>query len=359
MLLVDATTAQHTRGIRTVTARILAELPRATSEPVVAVAGPDVEPVAGLRLRRVALARTRPGRLLYQRLLLPIEISRFGGALGRVDRVLLLDSYVPLVRPQRGVRYAALVHDVLPLTHPNFWPGPKRLVKRLAFSSLQRSGVTLFTSSKHNAQEIERLLGSEARVIRFGCGQLSDAEADEAGVAPLPEREPYLVYVGAVEPRKDVLSLLDAFDVTAATLGAELGLTIVGDGPEPYAAAVRARIAESRYGKRIQFLSRADRETALRLVSRAGALVFPTLAEGFGLPILEALALGAPVVASDIPEIRAWAGDAILYAPPGQPAGWAGPIATALQTDERGRRSGQAFAQSFRWNGCARAVSAF
>ena len=162
---------------------------------------------------RVALAQTRPGRLLYQRLLLPLEISRLGGALDRVDRVLLLDAYVPLIRPQRDVRYAALVHDVLPLTHPHFWPPAKRLVKRLAFASLRRSGATLFTSSEHNAREIERLLGAEARVVRFGCGQLSDAEADEARVAPLPAREPYLVYVGAVEPRKDVLSLLDAFDV--------------------------------------------------------------------------------------------------------------------------------------------------
>src|SRR6266576_116826 len=79
MLLVDATTAQHTRGIQTVSASILAELPRVTSEPLVAVAGPGIDVIDGLRLRRVAVARTRPGRLVYQRLLLPIEISRLGG----------------------------------------------------------------------------------------------------------------------------------------------------------------------------------------------------------------------------------------------------------------------------------------
>ena len=359
MLLVDATTAQHTRGIRTVTASILAELPRATSEPLVAMAGPGLEAVEGVRLRRVTLARTRPGRLLYQRLLLPIEISRLGGALNPVDRVLLFDSYVPLVRPQRDVRYAALVHDVLPLTHPQFWPDAKLLVKRWAFASVRRSGATLFTSSEHNAREIERMLGAEARIVRFGRGQVTDAEADEARVASLPERESYLVYLGAIEPRKDVLSLIEAFDLAAAALGVELGLTIVGHGPEPYVAAVRERIAASRYREHIRLLPGADRETALRLLSRAGALVFPTLAEGFGLPILEALALGTPVVASDIPEIRAWAGEAILYAPPGQPAEWTGPIATALQTREEGRRSGQAFAQEFRWDACARDILAF
>jgi glycosyltransferase involved in cell wall biosynthesis len=188
---------------------------------------------------------------------------------------------------------------------------------------------------------------------------LSDAEADEARVAPLPEREPYLVYVGAVEPRKDVLSLLEVFDVAAAALGAELGLTIVGDGPEPYAAAVRARIAESRYRKRIRLLPGADRETVLRLVSRASALVFPTLAEGFGLPILEALALGTPVVASDLPEIRAWAGDAILYAPPAQPMQWAQPAAAALGTDDVRRREGQKLAAAFRWRSAAEIVVRF
>jgi glycosyltransferase involved in cell wall biosynthesis len=359
MLLVDATTAQHARGIRTVIGGVLSELPSAASEPIVVAGGPDLESTDGLQVRRVAIAKTRPGRLLYQRVLLPVDVSRLRADGRRIDRVLLLDSYVPFVRPQRRVRYAALVHDLLPLTHPHFWSAPKLMVKRTAIAALRRSGATVFTSSDHNARQVERLLGIRAHSIRFGCGQLSDAEAEAASRAPLPEQEPYLVYVGAVEPRKDVLGLLTAFDLVAATLDPALHLVIVGDGPASYVALVREAIGRSSNGQRIRLIQGADRETTLRSVMYAKALLFPSRAEGFALPILEALALGTPVVASDLPEIRSWAVDAIFYGPPARPAEWVEPVAQALASDTRRRRSGQALAASFRWLQCARDLVAF
>jgi len=359
MLLVDATTAQHTRGIRTVIAGVVGELPAATSEPTVVAGGPDLDLIDGLHFRRVAIAKTRPGRLLYQRLLLPVDVSLLRAHGRLVERVLLLDSYVPLLRPQRSVRYAAFVHDLLPLTHPQFWSAPKLMVKRNAFAALRRSGATVFTSSDHNARQVERFLGTRARTIRFGCGQLSDGEAEAAGRAPLPKQQPYLVYVGALEPRKDVLGLLTAFESVAASVDAALHLLIVGDGPASYVALVREAIGRSPHRQHIQLIQGADRETTLRSVAHAKALLFPTRAEGFGLPILEALALGTPVVASDLPEIRSWAGDAIVYGPPDRPAEWVEPVARALASDERRRRSGQARAAGFRWLQCARDLVAF
>src|SRR4051812_3722376 len=127
-LVVDATTAQHASGIGTVILGIINELRDVTLEPTTVISGPDLVAPHGLTIRRVPLVRTRPGRLLYQRCLLPADIALIGRNSGPIDRVLLLDAYVPLIRPQRQLRYAALVHDVLPLTHPEFWPPPKRLV---------------------------------------------------------------------------------------------------------------------------------------------------------------------------------------------------------------------------------------
>jgi glycosyltransferase involved in cell wall biosynthesis len=359
MLLVDATTAQHTRGIGTVIAGVVHQLPEVAPNETVVATGPDFEAVHGLRLRRVGFARTRPGRLLYQRLLLPLDVARMRARGERVDRVLLLDSYVPLVRPQRAVRYAAFVHDLLPLTHPHFWPAAKLVVKRAAFAALRRSRANVFTSSDYNARQIQRLLGLNARPIRYGCGQLLDAEADDAQRSQLPEREPYLIVVGALEPRKNVLSLLDVFELTARSLDSDVDLVIVGDGPRSYRSIVEERITRSRYRQRIQLISDADRGTALRLVQHASALLFPSLAEGFGLPILEALAVGTPVVASDVPEIRAWAGDAVMYAPPAQAEAWVQPVAAALAADATRRRSGQAFAAGFRWRHCAQELTNF
>ncbi len=357
-LLVDATTAQHARGIRTVIEGILDELPRVAHDAIVA-AGPDLRGPDGLRLRRVPGASARAVRLLYQRLLLPADVALLNAGAGGIDRVLLLDSYVPLVRPQRRLRYAALVHDTLPLTHPFFWPLQKGLVKRSAFAALSQARPTLFTSSEFNAREIKRLLGLSARVVQFGCGQLLDAEADDACVSELPEQKPYLISVGAIEARKDTLSLLDAFELSAPSLAGDVRLLIVGSGRGSYYDAVRGRVDRSPYSDRIEFLHDQTREMTLRWLASARALLFPSLAEGFGLPILEALALGTPVVASDIPAIRSWAGDAIGYGSPARPVDWVAPIVSALETSADRRRSGQAFARGFRWRDCADGIVDF
>lgn len=351
-LFIDATTAQHARGIATVIFGILDELPRVAPPGTTVAVGPDATPPEEMRSRSIPLVRGKVGRLVYQRLLLPFDVVLRQEKQTPVDRILLLDAYAPIFRPQRRVRYASLVHDILPLTHPDLWQPAKRLVKRTAFLTLRHARPTLFTSTEHNARQIQRLLGIPARIVRFGCGQVSDIEADAALANPLQNSESYLLYVGALEPRKDVLSLVSAFEQSSEQSDRGLRLIIVGEGGATYARALAERIAHSPFRDRIQLVQRADRNATLGLIARATALVFPSLAEGFGLPILEALALGTPAVASNIPEIRSWAGDSILYAPPGQPSDWVLPIEAAINTGVTRRRAGQAFARDYRWRQC-------
>jgi glycosyltransferase involved in cell wall biosynthesis len=350
--LVDGTTAQHARGIGTVIEGVVAVL--RPEHDVVVAAGERLAVPADVPVRRVRLARTRAGRLAYQRLLLPLEAKRPlpGGA--HIDRALLLDAYAPMVGAGR-IRYGALVHDVLPLTHPHFWPAPKRLVKRAAFAALRRSHATLFTSTEHNARAIRQLLGRDARVVRFGCGQLTDAEADRALGGPLAEREPTITYVGALEPRKNVLMLVEAFEGLARE-SHDPRLQLVGDGPASYVEALRKRIAGSGARERIEILSGTEKHELLDLVARSGAFVFPSTAEGFGLPILEALALGTPVVASRLPEIESWAGDAVGYASPDDASSWTKPVFEAIGNGSEQRRCGQRFAHAYRWSSCAHAL---
>jgi glycosyltransferase involved in cell wall biosynthesis len=358
-LLVDATTAQHTRGIGTVIAGIVPELARGEARNTIIAVGPDFPDAGGVAMQRVALARTRIGRLLFQRLLLPLDVTLLGLRSRQVDRVLVLDAYLPVVRPQRGVRYAALVHDVLPLTHPHFWPPSKRAVKRAAFASLRRSDATIFTSTEHNASAIRRLMQRDAHVVRFGCGQLTDAEADDALEKPLPERGSHLLYVGAFEPRKNVIGLVDVFEHAVANLDTELSLILIGEGARDYVRALTERVARSPLRDSIRVIGSADRTTALRTMRTAQALLFPSSAEGFGLPIVEALALGTPVVASDLPEIRSWADDAILYASPSRAAGWIQSIETAIAIAPARRRTGQELARDYRWRKCAADLLAY
>jgi glycosyltransferase involved in cell wall biosynthesis len=357
VLLVDATTGEHARGIGTVIRGVLDGLEDWPGVTVVS-AGPAMDVPASLDVRRVAVARTRPGRLVYQRLLLPFDASRIKRADDRVDRVLLMDAYLPLSHVRRGIRYGALVHDTLPLSHPEYWPASKRFIKRSAFWSLRRSATTLFTSTEFNARELRRLTGRDSRVVRFGCGQVTDEEADAAFERPLPKRKPYLIYVGALEPRKGLLTLLDAFDQLVRAGDGGLRLVIAGGGRREHVALIRARAA--RFPKPlVTLVDSPDRAAAVRLMREAALLVFPSSAEGFGLPILEALALGTPVVASDLEAIRDWAGSSIRYAPHERPADWVEPLIAALAASDAERRKGQMVARDFRWRTCAHQLASF
>lgn len=358
MLLVDATTGEHARGISTVIRGLLGGLAQGEPSAAVVTVGPAMEVPTNLDVRRVSIAKTRPGRLLYQRLLLPYDASRIKVDKARVDRVLLLDAYMPFVHTARPLRYAALVHDTLPLSHPEFWPFAKRYIKRSAFWSLRRGTPVLFTSTEFNARELRRLTGLDSRVVRFGCGQLTDDEADAALASPLPKRSSYLLYVGAFEPRKQLLMLLDAFEELLVATDQTVRLVIAGGGDPDYVALVRARI--SRLPEHlINLVENPARTLALRLIKEAAALVLPSSAEGFGLPALEALALGTPVVASNLEAIRDWAGESIRYAPPDRPVEWVEPLLAAIATNDSDRQKGQFFARNFRWRDCANQLAAF
>lgn len=358
MLLVDATTGEHARGIGTVVRGVLGGFEFLNSTRTVVAAGPTMDAPANLRVRRISLARTRPGRLVYQRLLLPHDLGRIVTDQDRIDRVLLLDAYTPLVRGKASVRYGAFVHDTLPLSQPAYWPFAKRLIKRSAFWSLRHNAACLFTSTEFNARELRRLIGKDARVVRFGCGQLTDEEADSALAAPLPGRGAYVVYVGAFEPRKLLVTLIDAFEQLVAVTDRAVRLVIAGGGHPDYLDLLRARISRLPEGL-IDVVVNPSRAAALRLIKEASALALPSSAEGFGLPVLEALALGTPVVASDLEAIRDWAGESVRYAMPDRPAEWVEPLMAALSADDHERRQGQYFARDFRWRTCAGQLADF
>lgn len=350
MLLVDVTAAEHSTGIRVVIDGFLhAAADAPWRRDLLVAAGPTTEVPPALRTIRVGVARSKPGRIAYQRALLPAHLSliKRGGA--DIDRVLIMDSYVPLIRPQRGVRYACFVHDVLWLTHPEFWSRPQRLVRWAAFASIRRARPTLLTSSEHNVRGIERSLGLSARALHFGCGQLTDAEADAALTRQPAERDAHLLYVGAIEPRKDLVTLVDAFARAAPRLAVDTRLLLVGAHDRYYGDRIRGRIAASGLAGRVQLLGRRSPDETLDLLRTARALVFPSRAEGFGLPILEALALGTPVVASDLPEFRDWAGDTATYATPADPDALAESIVAVARGLHPPPDGGKALAATYRW----------
>ena len=162
-----------------------------------------------------------------------------------------------------------------------------------------------------------------------------------------PQDPPLLLSVGTVEERKDLITAVRALAVLPA-------FRLVSAGPQtPYAKKVMHVAADLALGERVELLGFVDDATLRSLYSRASALLFPSLYEGFGLPPLQALAAGLPVVTSDLPVLREVLGDCAFFAHPGDPASFADAVrATATSNTvvrtlvERGRTHARRFTWS-------------
>jgi glycosyltransferase involved in cell wall biosynthesis len=177
---------------------------------------------------------------------------------------------------------------------------------------------------------------------------VAGAGVDErfSAVSRAPAQPPLVLAVGTVEQRKDLLTAVRA----VARID---GLRLISVGMRtPYEDDVRREIERLGVGARVELRGYASDESLLALYGQACALIFPSRYEGFGLPPLQALAAGLPVVASRIPVLEEVLGDAVLYASPGDDAAFASALETILaggQAVEQRVARGRARAATFAW----------
>ena len=181
----------------------------------------------------------------------------------------------------------------------------------------------------------------------------SDDAGDGAALARAGVRPPYVVFVGTLEPRKDVPTLIRAFDRIA---GARPDLSLVLAGAPGWGAgAVGAAVAGAAHGDRVRmtgYLPEADLPALLR---QAAAVAYPSLEEGFGLPVIEALACGAPVVTTSGTVMEEVAAGAAFLAPPGDDFRLAGALEAAVEGDAERRELGFKVAARHTWEASAAA----
>lgn len=206
-----------------------------------------------------------------------------------------------------GWRNLYTVHDVLPLDPAIPSPVDGRRLRRLLMSLRNAGGDFVTVSETARSQIIERL-GWTGSAVEC-CPQGVDVAGAERHFLPVGlRRGEYLLYVGAVEARKNLVRLLTAYRAS----GVKTPLIISGpDGLD--AVSIDALIAQTPGAMRLGLQSRG---TVLQLISHARALVFVSLAEGFGLPVAEAMALGTPVLAADVPALAEVSGGAALLVDP-------------------------------------------
>jgi len=174
------------------------------------------------------------------------------------------------------------------------------------------------------------------------------------GASPTPRAKPYVLYVGAIEPRKNVDGLLDAWHLLSASLRQEFDLVIAGASgwqSERTAQRLEAGVSDVHY---LRYVPERDLPG---LTAGATAFIYPSLYEGFGFPVAQAMACGVPVITSRnscLPEI---AGPGALFIDPRSPSDISAAIEQLLTLPSLRERLGQAgslHAQQYRWNVSAR-----
>jgi glycosyltransferase involved in cell wall biosynthesis len=309
----------------------------------------------------LAAARTAPrGRLsrvghglVREGLYYPFGLSRRARRLN-VDLVHCPGAFTPRVRDRPLVM---TVHDVLPLRHPELFTRTIVAHMRLVTAAFLRRADRLLTGSRHTRDELVALLGlAEDRidVTPYGVDQrFRPLERDSEWLeSRLGLRGRYVLCVATLEPRKNLRSALRAFRLVAEEVG-DCSLVVAGG------RGWRNELFErelDRASERVVLTGYLEDEELVRLYSAADCFLFPSLSEGFGFPVLEAMACGAPVVSSDRTSLPEVVGDAGLLVDPEDVEGQAAAVLRLLSEPELAgdlRRRGLERSARFSWDACA------
>ena len=254
--------------------------------------------------------------------------------------------------PMRRRPTTATVHDCWCARHPERC-SPDVAALTSAVRRAVRRGTWLHVTTGHGAREVAEVYGVTERVVVVPFAVPGDGGADPAGPLPggLAGRR-YVLALGALDPRKGLTGLVRAFGLVAA-LDPDVLLVLAGpDGPASAGIAGALAGLDPAAAGRVHLLGTVDDATRRALLAGAAVLAYPSLDEGFGFPVLEAMAARTPVVSSCAGALPEVAGDAAALVPVGDDASLAATLLSVLTDEERRARlvaAGTTRATHFTW----------
>lgn len=254
-------------------------------------------------------------RLWREHVLLPLACRRES-----VDLLHCPKSAVPLWSPCPTV---VTLHDLIPITHPETETRAAQLYWRLQIPIAARRATFIITDSDHARREIVEMFGvpdQRIAVTPLGYPPSMDAVPEPERAANVRRRyglpDSYILYVGTIQPRKNLNMLIEAYSLLRREGSTTHKLVIVGRKGWLY-ETLFARISELGLGDDVIFSGFVPDEELPDLYDGACLFVYLSLFEGFGLPPLEAMARGVPVVTSNTTSLPEVVGEAGITVPPG------------------------------------------
>ncbi len=316
-----------------------------------ASADPPLEPKAANfhAVRCPIRAVNRPSRLLWEQLALPLQAAR-----RRLDVLFSPGFTSPLLTP--GCAKVTVIHDMQHARRPENFGRLERAAWRATVwisARFSKQVITVSESSRRDIEAVYRLAPGRVQVIRHGVEPAFFDLAGDAGLTRAVE-QPYLLSVSTIHPHKNWSRWLEAYRQLVAE-GYPHHLVIAGLQGK-YSQELARLIEAGGLAERVHATGWLPRRELLALFRFAGALVFPSTFEGFGMPLLEAMAAGIPVACSDIPALREAAGEAALFFDPQSPDAIAAAVRRLLADADLRRRlieRGRENAANFSWTRAA------
>ncbi len=256
-------------------------------------------------------------------------------------------------------RLVVTIHDVLFLDHPEwFLASDVERYTHMVRSTLKKAdmAITISQTSRDALIAHELIAPDKIKVIPI-AGQIppTTSDLDKATKKRYQLPDEYLLYIGTIQPRKNILNQLKAYAILRGQ-GHTLPFIFAGErgwlGEE-----LEQTVAKLKLGEHVRFIGGFERKEKTALFQGARAFLFPSLAEGFGLPVLEAMQAGVPVVTSNISSLPEVAGDAAELVDPTDPETIAQGVAAILSNSTHSKSlimKGKKQAETFSWERTAK-----
>jgi glycosyltransferase involved in cell wall biosynthesis len=273
-----------------------------------------------------------------------------------------IDVFNTMIAPLVNIPWSTVIHmkTMHAFTAPAALSPLTRIYRQMNYPHSARVADAIIINSESMRTEVERYLKVDSRKLRLireavdhDLFKPGDAAAARARVASYGVTKPFVLFVSSLWAYKNCHGLLRAWALARPELG-DRQLVVVGGGSHPaYVASLHSLAAELGISDDVVFTGGVQLAETVPFYQAADLFVYPSFNETFGLPILEAMACGCPVVTSDTTAMPETAGGAAVLSDPDDPASIAKAIITATEGRERLRDDGLRHAGQFNWGATA------